>query len=120
MERLMEAEGAAESIDGHVSAAIRRILDRLPNLLRTEIARVDRGDSAFLSRLGELAVIDIDGHDHRVIRGSDLHGGKPNAAAAVDGEPLTGLDASAPDNGTVSGHIPAAERRCRKAVNALR
>src|SRR5271157_5475316 len=104
MERLVKGKGAAESIDGHVSAAVRRILDRLPNLLGTHIARVDRGDSAFLSRLGELAVIDINGHDHRVICGSDLHRGKPNAAAAMDGEPLTGLYASAPDNGTVSGH----------------
>src|SRR5271166_1546812 len=120
MERLMEGEGAAESIDGHVSTAIRRILDGLPNLLRTQTARVDRGDSTFLSRLRELAIIDIDSHDHHVIRGSDLHRRKPNAAAAVDGEPLTGLYTSAPNNGTVSGHVPAAERRCRKAVNALR
>ena len=120
MEGLMEGEGAAESVDGHVGASIRRILDGLPNLLRTQIARVDRGDGTFLSRLRKLANIDIDSHHHRVIRGRDLHRGKPNAASAVDGKPLTGLDGSAPNNGTVSGHIPAAERRCRQAVNALR
>ena len=90
------------------------------DLPRTQIARVDRSDSAFFSRLRELALIDIDGHDHRVIRGSDLYCGEPNAAAAVNGEPLTGLYASAPNNGTVSGHVSAAERRSREGANALR
>jgi len=107
----------AERVERHVGAAAGCLPDGLPNLLGREAAGVDRSRRALVTGLGELAVVDVDGHHHRVRRRSDLHGRESHTPAPVHRDPLAGLDAPAIGDRAARRHVATAERRGRKAVD---
>ena len=55
----------------------------------------------------------------RFYESNDMHCREPHAAAPVHGDPLAGLHVSLVDDGPVTRHVAAAERRSRKGVDTL-
>ncbi len=102
--------GAADRVDRDVGAAARELADALRHVA---LARVERVLGAELGRARERAGRHVDRHDAGAERAGEHHHRQPDAAAAVDGEPVAGAHAAALADGGERGHEAAAERRGR-------